>query len=95
MLFFKGIVDYKIEICGNNSSDCHVTILDANRTPVAQSDLCLGQINISNAIPWWPIKSGKQKIAYLYTFQVSTDVFVVLIIFKCIKMYCINNITYT
>lgn len=64
------MVDYKVNICGGNETECHVTIFDADRIDVAQSDSCSGQINIPNAIPWWPVKSGKNNIAYLYTFQV-------------------------
>jgi len=69
--FFKGVVDYKVDVCGKNSSECHITLLDANRTSVAESHTCSGQLIIPNAIPWWPVMSGKEHIAYLYTFQVS------------------------
>lgn len=68
--FFIGIVDYKVDVCGNNVSECYIKLLDADRNIVAESDTCSGQLIISNVIPWWPIMSGKKNIAYLYTFQV-------------------------
>lgn len=51
-------------------STCHITLLDANRNTVVESDACSGKLIIANVIPWWPIMSGKKYIAYLYTFHV-------------------------
>jgi len=67
---FKGVVDYKVDVCGKNSSECHITLLDADRMSVAESRTCSGQLIIPTAILWWPFMSGKSHIAYLYTFQV-------------------------
>uniref|UniRef100_A0A2H8U010 Beta-glucuronidase n=3 Tax=Melanaphis sacchari TaxID=742174 RepID=A0A2H8U010_9HEMI len=69
----EGIVDYKVDICGNNIIECNITLLDANRNTVVESNTCSGQLIIPNVIPWWPIMSGKKHIAYLYTFQVKTN----------------------
>lgn len=66
----KGVVDYKVDICGKNTTECGITLLDANRNPITTSDTCSGQLRIPNAIPWWPFMSGKKHIAYLYTLEV-------------------------
>ncbi|XP_015374488.1 PREDICTED: beta-glucuronidase-like isoform X2 [Diuraphis noxia] len=69
----EGVVDYKVDICGNSVSECNITLLDANRSIVVESNTCSGQLIIPNVIPWWPNMSGKKHIAYLYTFQVKTN----------------------
>jgi len=75
ILTFVGVVDYKVDICGNSVSECNITLLDADRNIVVQSNTCSGQLIIPNVIPWWPIMSGKKHIAYLYTFQVPIILF--------------------
>lgn len=81
-LFFIGIIDYKVDVCGNNASECYIKLLDADRNTVAESDTCSGQLTIPNVIPWWPIMSGKKNIAYLYTFQVLFIIIVLLFYFS-------------
>lgn len=86
-MFYKGIVDYKVDICGKNTTECGITLLDANRNPVTTSDACSGQLKIPNAILWWPVMSGKKHIAYLYTFEVPNIFRFSLVIF----VFAYNN----
>lgn len=81
-MIFIGIVEYKVDVCGNNASECHIKLLDADRNIVTESNKCSGQLIISNVIPWWPIMSGKKNIAYLYTFQVSFYIIYKLLYFS-------------
>ncbi|XP_050520628.1 beta-glucuronidase-like isoform X2 [Daktulosphaira vitifoliae] len=67
----SGIVIFKVDICGGNNEKCEITLLDSNRTAVASMHTCIGQFSVPNAILWWPFMSGKDQIAYMYTFQVK------------------------